>query len=353
MHDVRRVRKEIINYLSILAGQPVERSSEEPPIYEKYDAATGTIHFSQSVHGIRGDNRNIVEGMRAGQPVKLKFTEDETIVSTADGRKIGHISSYVCNQLAILVGAGEAQVIDPKASFVKPLSQRPPRSKVPLLHISFDVKLKEETQHHLKTHGDGCILCCLGGDHQRIWAQKLEVMHLSLPLEQAKLVFELYNRIHDEYLNPQEPGYAGLDDLDKEILAARKKMQASMVKGLSYKAPDADEEDIFNFGEVALGMIRRDYSRYGSIEGLIDAEDFSPLETLTRYKDDEAVYCWWDMSRMLESEYDRHYTGSSHWYDIMELYAPGKMPFDLKDQDIVSIFGFDKFEAFADLSYGC
>lgn len=46
--------------------------------------------------------------------------------------------------------------------------------------------------------------------------------------------------------------------------------------------------------------------------------------------------------------------GFYHWYQIMELYNPDeKLPFDMSDEKICSIFGYDRFEAFADLSYGC
>jgi hypothetical protein len=40
-------------------------------------------------------------------------------------------------------------------------------------------------------------------------------------------------------------------------------------------------------------------------------------------------------------------------YNVAELFAPGELPFDLNDPDTVSVFGTGKFEALADLSYGC
>lgn len=350
MSEVRRARKDMLGFFAYFSNQMQENGDGMPPSYEKYDADTLTAHVVCTVHGIRGSRRDAVEHMRVGQAVKIEFRGEDNIVFSQSGAEIGHFVCGVNPWLPTLVSAGEAKIEGAKVEFVVPMSKRPPRSKVPLLQISFDIKLKERRQHHLKEYSSGCILCHLGGDHQRIWAQKLTVMHLNMPLERAKLIFEIYNRIHDEYENPQEPGYAGLDNLDREITAAREKMGRNKKKGLSYAGTG---DDSMEFGALAHQMIQKEGARYGELRSIIDEDDFSPLECLSRCADDEAVYCWWDMTRVDEDAYERKYKGSSHWYEILQLYGPGKLPFDLKDPDIMSIFGFGKFEALADLSYGC
>ena len=42
-----------------------------------------------------------------------------------------------------------------------------------------------------------------------------------------------------------------------------------------------------------------------------------------------------------------------HHYEVLELMDPSDLPFDPSDTDMVGVFGFDRFVAFADLSYGC
>ena len=74
-----------------------------------------------------------------------------------------------------------------------------------------------------------------------------------------------------------------------------------------------------------------------------------------RYEVECNTYYWLDQTRVTDKKWDiETMAGFNHWYDVAELYSPEQeLPFELKDEDIVSIFGFGKFEAFADLSYGC
>ena len=266
----------------------------------------------------------------------------------------------------MLVKNNEAEFLDAEVITLKTRAQRGKRCRVPILAIQIRAHLAEEKTERLRPHKDGCIICCLGGDQIQNWAQKLTIKHCNVSLEQAKLVFELYNRMRGEYEeNVEAPNYAGLDNLDGEILTARAKMHREMRHGLDYSS-NLHEENDECFSQYMIRMVKNEPQRYGILNSMISgySENFddpdepflcanNPADVLNDYTDDEAVYCWWNMARIPETEFDEIGDGYSHWYDVCELYGPGELPFDLTDEELVSIFGFGKFEAFADLSYGC
>lgn len=203
----------------------------------------------------------------------------------------------------------------------------------------------------------GSIICLLGGDQIRIWAQELSVIKSSIPLEDAMLLFEIYNRSNDEYYNDSF-GYLGLDNLAEEVKYARKLMKENEVDNYSYK----QEYDADSFLEYMKIVIKKEKDRYGKLEKYLPElddemleEDFSFKDLLYQYVISEEKYYWADQCRVNKREFEYCFGyGFNHWYEIVELYDPNeKLPFDLSDEDIVSIFGFEKFKAFADLSYGC
>ena len=71
------------------------------------------------------------------------------------------------------------------------------------------------------------------------------------------------------------------------------------------------------------------------------------------FGEESEEYYWIDFTRVTKEQYDRYASELHHVYKVAELFAPGPLPFDLNDEDTVSIFGSEKFEAFADFSYGC
>ena len=108
-------------------------------------------------------------------------------------------------------------------------------------------------------------------------------------------------------------------------------------------------------------MATKEAERYGELIQYIDeemADDYyegSISNIFSRFTVDSEEYYWLDQTRVTFDEWESETSfGFNHWYEIMELYATEQeLPFDLSDQDVVSIFGFNKFEAFADMSYGC
>ena len=199
------------------------------------------------------------------------------------------------------------------------------------------------------------IICLLGGDQTCCWVQKLQVIKCDIPFEDAKKLFELHNRFHNEYEN-NEYSYLGLDNLVDEVEIARKKMKETMISGLSYKC----DSDIEVFIEYALDKCKKEPERYSNVEKYLiepdyshDVDMYSIRNIFESHVIEKKEYYWIDQCRVTEEEWNGM-DGFNHWYEIMELYNPEKeLPFDFTDEDIVSIFGFNKFEGFADLSYGC
>lgn len=151
--------------------------------------------------------------------------------------------------------------------------------------------------------------------------------------------------------------YFGLDNLYDEVIYARKHMKLEKVKDYSYeKIYESD-----NFVEYMKTIIQKEKNRYGILEKYIPNDKFleddfySLKDIIYEYALYEKKYYWFEQCRVNKTEFEQ-YTGYkfNHWYEIAELYkSDSNLPFDLGDEDIVSIFGFEKFEDFGDLSYGC
>lgn len=361
--EVRDARRSIPHTLSML--EFMNKDSDTPVGQERgntnsvvegatYDKERRQLTIIAGVVGISKAAVPAAEGLRPGQTVQIVPEENEVAVH-ASGMSLGMLSTSFARSLNILLKAGEAEVLEAKVTRVRTRAERGPRTRVPVLVVKAIVRFSEPKQPRYVPRKTGCTLCVLGGDQAKLWAQKLRVMHIDLPLETAKLVFELYNRLHSEYeTDPAEqPNYAGLDNLDREIMAARRKMQAERKPGLDYSPQNDSEDDLYDFGSYITQMIAREPKRYGALAMLELEYAMDPVNVLSPYADDEATFCWWDLTRISEEDFEAACDSYNHWYDVCELYGPGKLPFDLQDEDVVSIFGFDRFVAFADLSYGC
>lgn len=209
-----------------------------------------------------------------------------------------------------------------------------------------------------KEQEEGSIICLLGGDQTRIWAQELSVIKSSITLKDAILLFEIYNRANDEY-NNNNFGYLGLDNLAEEVEYARKQMNDNRIDTYSYE----QEYNADSFIEYMRIILEKEEERYGDLKKYLPESDcneifegnFTFKDLLYKYAISEEKYYWVDQCRVSKKDFEFS-TGLefNHWYEIAELYDPSeKLPFDFFDEEIVSIFGFKKFKAFGDLSYGC
>lgn len=265
-------------------------------------------------------------------------------VRNKNGESLGNLSAQANRALAPVMDQQLAKKITAKVCEVVPLSKRGSRAKKAILKLQITLELP----------GVVCsTVCKLGGDQVNIWAQHLTVCYCTMPTKHLKLLFEAYNRYNREYekldKGENDTSYAGLDNLEEEIRAARAKMQAERVPGLNYSKGNVG--DNIWCGTYFQMLINGEPDRYGVLKEY-NLPSYSNLDEIVReFTLAEKHYYWVDQTRVSKEEFDGDFF--NHWYDVMELYDGKELPVDLNDEDIVSIFGCGKFEAFADLSYGC
>ncbi len=316
------------------------------------DMQAGIATITEEVVGTQYEGRNQrIEYIRVGDLVRLvrepenAHNEWNIAVQNHKGESLGNLSSGACHYLAPLMDAGYAHRFSARVKEVIPVSKRSSRAKKSILKLEITIDFGDMIH---------CTLCKLGGDQVNIWIQELTVWGCTMPTEHAKLIFELYNRYNGEYDNldkgENDTSYAGLDNLEEEIRAARQQMQAQRIPGGDYaRGEEAEEGD---FGYYVCRHIEKEPERYGELKqyGIKSYEDIE--EIFWDHLISEQKYHWIDQTRVTEEEFGE-LDGFNHWYDILELYDGTELPVDLKDEDVVSIFGCGKFAAFADLSYGC
>lgn len=203
--------------------------------------------------------------------------------------------------------------------------------------------------------GEGCVLCLVEGDQVKCWVQNIKVIRSSIPLEEAKLIFELYNVTVGEYAKIAEKdedfSYAGLSGLVDEIKQARKLMKDSDIPKPLMMEKMSDDDAFEDRGKMMAKMILKYPKRYGCLKKYNIGYWEEEWENIFGEPSEE--YFWIDMMKVTKEQYYRYASELHHVYKVAEIFAPGELPFDLNDEDTVSIFGTGKFEAFADFSYGC
>ena len=330
------------------------RDKVNMPFYT-YNQSSNKMILLVEVQGTQYEGRNSrIENVKINDSVIIKrepnnkYNNLNLAVENNNNESLGNLSADVCNALSPLLDKNILIIDSSKVIYVEPLSKRSPRCKKALLTIKLEL--------HFEEIEAGSIICLLGGDQTKIWVQELSVIKCSIPIQEAKLLFEIYNRFCDEYKN-ERLNYLGLDNLSDEVIYAREKMKLDKVKDFSY-------EKIYetnNFVEYIKTIVQKENNRYGILEKYIPEDKFleddfySLKDIIYEYALDEKKYYWLEQCRVSENEYNQcSVFGFYHWYEVIELYrADNNLPFDLNDEDIISIFGFKKFEAFADLSYGC
>lgn len=338
-------------------------------VQSSFDAECQAAVLTIEIAGTQYEGRSQrLEGCAVGDNVRLvreshnQYSSNTIAVTTTGGESLGNLPAQVSEPLSPLLDAGYATLGDARISYLLPLSKRGGRARKAILYVTFDVKLNMPDYPE-----DGCTICFLGGDQVRCWAQKLEVLRCKMLREDAVLIFEIYNRMHDEY-NPaeNETFYCGLENLAEEVTAARAKMRREMIPGLVYGPTGFDEiegQDGYDgegsrFYRFAMYLIKTEPDRYGRIKEYIEnvadpEEDDWAFQAIFRSDayEEESFY-WTDYARVSERDFNDYSGGYNHWYDVAELFG-AELPVDIYDPDVVTIFGTDDFLAFADLSYGC
>lgn len=276
-------------------------------------------------------------------------------VYNTSGESLGNLPKELVEKLSVLIDSGFVDISESVISKVVPLSKRSGRAKKTILDIDIVVKPTKAFLNRPLS-----VVCYVEGDHSGCWEQQMTVYYTLIPIEHAKLIFELWNRYHDEY----DPGmndvfYIGLDGLEQDVTAAREKIRSERKADPSDKRQD-DEE----FNEYFERKLREEADRYGCIEPYcsetlenFDLDCDSPEWLLPYIFSEnsayEEEYYWIDYAQLTEDEYEDKSQGCfNHWYSVLELFQD-EVPVNLKDPDTVSVFGTGKVEALADLSYGC
>lgn len=318
----------------------------------EFDPDECSAFLTEEVVGTQFEGRNQrIERIRVGEKVELvrepQNTENGLNISVRnkDGQSLGNLSVSTCRLLAPLMDEHLVNKVSAVVCEVIPLSKRGGRAKKSILKLTITIDLSGKIP---------CMVCRLAGDQVNIWAQQLIVNYCTMPTKHAKLLFELYNRSAGEYdkldQGENDTSYAGLDNLEEEIRAAREQMQQQRVEGQDYSSDPTGAYE--SFGSYVLRMIGKEAARYGALRRY-EIQEYDRLQDiLSRYALGEKRYYWVDQTRIGEEEFNA-YDGFNHWYEVMELYDGTKLPVDMNDEDVVSIFGCGKFAAFADLSYGC
>ena len=105
--------------------------------------------------------------------------------------------------------------------------------------------------------------------------------------------------------------------------------------------------------------VKKEPKRYGHLLKYYTADELTNgyiefKEAFDKNVLDEETYFWVEQTRVDEKEYTQAAGDwQHHWYEIMEAFEGDKIPLNLNDPNVVSIFGTGKFIAFTDLSYGC
>lgn len=220
------------------------------------------------------------------------------------------------------------------------------------------IKPSENEKGQEESAAISSVFCFLQGDQTKCWVQNLQLVYSALPLEDAKLIFEIYNIAHGEYAkaasDDMDTSYSGLFGLDNEIIAARKLMKSNKEINKKYLiGSDGDDEDspritfanILSSNPTRYATVKKYFADFSEDDDCSFNFAILPIKTETYY--------WINLCRVSEVEYGRYTSELHHVYAVVELFDPADIPFDLNDPATVSIFGSNQFKALADLSYGC
>lgn len=373
-----------------------------------YDEKTDRIYLELEIMGTRYEGRTErIEHIKKGDKIIVVRDKDNEYSSlnldvfNENNESLGKISARVCEVISPLLDKNLLKIIDAKVSHVEPLSKRGPRCRKALLFVSLCLEINAGLKSIESTNENSCIVCLIGEAQTKYLAQEIKVMKCEIPLEIAKKIFELHNRYHREYTN-NDFSYIDSKNIVEEVSNARKKMRAQMQDDLSYEQEISKKE----FRDYIEEMIEREAERYKGVKDYISyiikrdeeqkertyeeneiSEDYDDEMMGENYEDlinDEVeveeyrcpiyleeifeehaikkeTYYLLNQCRVSEIEWmtkledwaiEEEIESDDYWYSVIELYnSEESLPFDMKDNGIIRVFGLNKFEALADLSH--
>lgn len=315
-----------------------------------YDEKTRIVKMKQIelTHTQSSDRKAAIETLRVGSSLKLANLNENPVARTLTGTDVGNIPAY--SALTELLGAGDAELISVTVEKVIPGRLRTDGGRKGIVEICIEARLKEVNHKNAK-----CIVCKLGGAQTNEWIQKLEVNYLDMEVETAKLIFEIYNRIINEYDdNKNNLDNVGLDNMADEMAEARHMMRQSKKPGLSYNQITVSES-YAGFIKYVLKAVRNEAGRYQNVLRNLDSSQFdygyhNIFDLFEESTIDAKTYYWINQTRVSENEYEAIGSWHNDWCEVLELFEGNELPINLNDQEVVSIFNTGKMIAFANLS---
>lgn len=326
--------------------------NEEGHNWISYDEETRILKLSdiELAHTSSPERVKTIEELPEGSKLQLVVNDDVIVVTDCMGNEIGS-DTEMSHNLVDVINNNDVEILSVVATKVIPKSMRGKGARKAIVEITAEIKLLP-----CDTTGTKCIFVKTEGDQVQGWHQKIDVIYSSMPVEDAKLLFMVWNRIKDEYNDENtDVGYAGLDNLVDEIIAARAKMRSEKNNEFGYdRLEDIEDEEEYTFASYVENAIYED-SKYRNLLKYVSFEDMRYGASFENYYEptilDVKTYYWEDQVRCTSKEYDKN--DYFHRYEVIELFEGDTLPVDFDDEDVVSIFGTGKFVAFADLSYGC
>lgn len=315
-----------------------------------YDEDTRIVKMTQIelTHTQSSDRKAAIETLRVGSSLKLANLNENPVAKTLSGADVGNVPTY--SVLTELLGAGDAELVAVTVEKVIPGRLRTDGGKKGIVEICIEARLKEVDHKDAK-----CVVCKLGGAQTNEWIQKLEVNYLDMDVETAKLIFEIYNRMKNEYDDSKnDMENVGLDNMADELATARHMMRQSKKPGLSYNQITLSE-DYAGFIKYVLKAVRSEPARYQNVLRNLDASQFEYgyndiFDLFEECTVDAKTYYWIDQTRVDAKEYEATGSWHSDWCEVLELFVGNELPINLNDSEVVSIFNTGKMVAFANLS---
>lgn len=204
-----------------------------------------------------------------------------------------------------------------------------------------------------------CTVFVVSGDQTNHWEMVVKRYYSTITFEQARLLFEIYNRAHNEYAfevdddgdetESYSPPVCSIDNLTDEMKAAHEKRVQEKKDGLNFDAQNDWMPGFHsnNFGDLVNEAIRREPEHYGVLSSL-NISGIRSLEDCFK-KDNCNEFYFENQTRTINPVCMR----CNHLYTVAELFEGKETKLDFSDEDVICPFGTNRFAAFADFSYGC
>lgn len=171
------------------------------------------------------------------------YSSSAVEIEDRNGKSLGHVPAVFAESISPMIDFGLAQIEEARLSYLLRLSERSKRCRKAIAYVTVKLQLEKPVIEKNST-----AVCFLHGSRQFDWLQKLDVIYTRIPPEKAELIFELYNRMQDEFKpDINNTDYCILDGIAEETAAARMKRRSRINPAEVFRTSYADDvllEDI-------------------------------------------------------------------------------------------------------------